>query len=82
MKVSANHAMISAEVPTSGAGMSTSGPIWSMIALQYRLVSLWSSPWERLRVSTLTPPLPPPNGIRTTAHFMVMRSASDLTSSR
>ena len=68
-------------VPTSGAGMSTSGPIWLMISLVKRRVIRCSSFSDiRLGLQT-TPPFAPPNGMPASAHFHVIHIASDFTSS-
>src|SRR5438067_1352744 len=40
------------------------------------------SPRESLNGSQMTPPLPPPNGTLTTAHFQVIQAARARTSSR
>jgi hypothetical protein len=67
--VSKIHAITRPSVPTSGAGMSFSGPISLMISSDIVL-----------GLQT-TPPLAPPNGIPDSAHFHVIHIASDLTSS-
>ena len=68
-------------VPTSGAGMSFSGPISLMISEVYRRVIFISSPRDiRFGLQT-TPPLAPPNGIPIRAHFQVIHIASAFTSS-
>ena len=41
-----------------------------------------SSALERWKGSQTTPPLDPPKGMLTTAHFQVIQAASALTSSR
>ena len=76
------HAMVWGLVPMSGAGTSFSGPIWSMISAVYRRVIRSSSPRERLAGSQMTPPLAPPKGMFTTAHFQVIHAESARTSSR
>ena len=69
-------------VPMSGAGTSFSGPNWSISSAVYRRVIFSSSARERLAGSQMTPPLAPPNGMLTTAHFQVIQAASARTSSR
>ena len=76
------HAMIRSSVPTSGAGTSLSGPMNGRISLAYRRVSRSSSPVDIVEGSSFTPPLAPPYGIPTSAHFQVIHIASALTSSR
>ena len=76
-----NQAMTWAFVFTSGAGMSRSGPMRTSISVKKRRVSASSSFWLSFFGSTMTPPLPPPYGIPTTAHFQVIHIASALTSS-
>ena len=76
-------AMIWALVLTSGAGMSFSGPMRTLdlggVAAGQALELLLS---ESFLGSTMTPPLPPPYGMPTTAHFQVIHIARALTSSR
>src|SRR3989338_1225326 len=48
----------------------------------YALLNLSTSPFENFLVSTTTPPLAPPKGMLTTAHFNVIRKASVFTSSK
>ncbi len=76
------HAIVAAFVPTSGAGMSFSGPISLTISLVKRRVIRSSSPRDSCFGSQTTPPLAPPNGSPISAHFQVIHIASDLTSSR
>ncbi len=66
---------------TSGAGTSESGPSVSMMFDVYRRVTRSSSAIDIVVGSQTTPPLDPPNGILTTAHFHVIHAASALTSS-
>ena len=75
-------AMTWAFVLTSGAGMSFSGPTRTSISVKYRRVSASSSLIDSFFGSTITPPLPPPYGMPTTAHFQVIHIARALTSSR
>ena len=77
-----NQAMIWALVLTSGAGMSRSGPMRTSISVKNRRVRCSSSFSESFFGSTITPPLPPPYGMPTTAHFQVIHIARALTSSR
>ena len=81
MYVSMAHAMVCAFVPTSGAGMSVSGPMLSPSAWKNRRVMRWSSSRETLRGSNFTPPFPPPYGRFMSAHFHVIIAASAFTSS-
>ena len=74
-------AITCASVPTSGAGMSLSGPMKSWICWTNLRVSRSSSPRESLPGSQFMPPLPPPNGRSTTAVFQVIRLASERASS-
>ena len=67
---------------TSGAGMSRSGPISTSISAVKRRVRCSSSFIDSRLGSTMTPPLPPPYGMPTTAHFQVIHIARALTSSR
>jgi len=66
----------------SGAGMSFSGPMTTASSVVKRRVSPSSSRFESCLGSTATPPLAPPNGMPTTAHFQVIHMARALTSSR
>ena len=68
-------------VPTSGAGMSFSGPISLMISVVYRRVIPSSSRSDSCFGSHLTPPFAPPNGIPISAHFQVIHIDSARTSS-
>ncbi len=81
MYVSIIHAMVWLLVPTSGAGMSYSGPMFSPRACVKRRVIRWSSCLETECGSNLMPPLPPPNGRRIKDDFHVIIAASALTSS-
>ena len=74
-------AMTWALVLTSGAGMSRSGPMSTSISVVKRRVSPSNSFWLSFFGSTMTPPLPPPYGMPTTAHFQVIHIARALTSS-
>src|SRR5215213_9994567 len=65
----------------SGAGTSESGPRVSMMAEVYRRVTRSSSGLDIVLGSQTTPPLDPPNGILTTAHFQVIQAARAFTSS-
>jgi len=69
-------------VPTSGAGMSFSGPISLMISVVNRRVIRSSSPRDSSFGLQTTPPFAPPNGIPASAHFHVIHIARALTSSR
>ncbi len=66
---------------TSGAGMSLSGPMASMISATYRRVRASSSRADNRVGSHMTPPLLPPNGSCATAHFHVIHAARAVTSS-
>ena len=79
---SASQSMIRASVLTSGAGMSTSGPITRQMRSVYARVSASSSCGDSRWGSTVMPPLPPPIGMLTTAVLMLIHPASALTSSR
>ena len=79
--VSKIHAIVLAFVPTSGAGMSFSGPISLMISDVKRRVMRSSSPRDIGFGSQTTPPFAPPNGSPISAHFQVIHIASALTSS-
>ena len=74
-------AMTWALVLTSGAGMSFSGPTRTSISVKKRRLRPSSSFWLSCLGSTMTPPLPPPYGMPTTAHFQVIHIARALTSS-
>ena len=74
-------AIVCALVPTSGAGMSESGPMMPSSSVANRRVSA-SSSFELIVVgSHVTPPFAPPNGTSTSAHFQVIHMASARTSS-
>ncbi len=75
------HAMICGVVYTSGAGMSFSGPMMIEISLVKRRVRFSSSCMDMFFGSQMTPPLAPPKGMLTSAHFQVIHIASALTSS-
>ena len=79
--VSIIHAMVWPLVPTSGAGMSYSGPMFSPSAWVKRRVMRCSSCRETECGSNLMPPLPPPKGRRMSADFHVIIAASAFTSS-
>ena len=79
--VSKIQAIVDAFVPTSGAGMSFSGPISLMISEVNRRVMRSSSPRDICLGSQITPPLAPPNGSPISEHFHVIHIASALTSS-
>ena len=64
-----NQAITWALVLTSGAGMSFSGPTRISISVKKRRLRASSSLIESFLGSTITPPLPPPYGMPTTAHF-------------
>jgi hypothetical protein len=74
--VSISQPIIRSSVFTSGAGMSFSGPIMVMISMAKRRVSLSNSLTDMLLGSQQTPPLAPPKGMFTTAHFHVIHMAS------
>ena len=76
------HAMTSGPVLTSGAGMSSRGPMNICIRSVKRRVRRCRSPGVRSRGSQSTPPLAPPKGRSMTAVFQVMREARARTSSR
>ncbi len=66
-------------VMTSGAGTSLSGPtFFASWRTQPRQISSCSR-MLRLCGSQMTPPLPPPSGMSTTAHFQVIHMASART---
>ena len=75
------HAITRSFVFTSGAGTSESGPRTSMMEDVYRRVTFSSSAMDIVLGSHTTPPLEPPNGMLTSAHFHVIHAASALTSS-
>ncbi len=75
------HAIVAEFVPTSGAGMSFSGPISLMISEVKRRVMRSSSGRDIDFGSQATPPFAPPNGSPISAHFHVIHIASDFTSS-
>ncbi len=79
--VSKIQAMTLGSVPTSGAGMSFSGPISLMISLVKRRVIFSISSRDICFGSQMTPPFAPPKGIPISAHFQVIHIASALTSS-
>src|SRR6185503_7318687 len=79
--VSKIHAIVDAFVPTSGAGMSFSGPISLMISDVKRRVMRSSSPRDIDFGSHVTPPFAPPNGSPISEHFHVIHIASAFTSS-
>ena len=74
--------MVCELVLTSGAGMSTCGPITRQMRSVYERVRASSSVLESVLGSTVIPPLPPPSGMSTTAVLMLIQAASALTSSR
>ncbi len=65
---------------TSGAGMSTFGPMNGWISVVYRLVRFCTSFCESSFGLTSTPPFAPPYGSPTTAHFQVIHIARAFTS--
>ena len=69
-------AMVWALVFTSRAGMSRSGPMMGLSSVVKRQVSPSTSFSRAASGSTMTPPLPPPYGMSTTAHFQVIHIAS------
>ena len=69
-------------VLTSGAGMSLWGPMMTLMLVAKRRVRPSSSRCDSCLGSTATPPLPPPKGMPTTAHFQVIHMASARTSLR
>ena len=75
-------AMVWAFVPTSGAGMSESGPIIPSSSVAKRRVSASCSRGLISRGLQVTPPFAPPKGTFTSAHFQVIHIASARTSSR
>ncbi len=64
--------MLCGFVITSGAGMSMFGPTSLAICRTHPLQICSSSRWLRLCGSQITPPLLPPRGMSTTAHFQVI----------
>src|SRR3954466_15618298 len=72
MYVSIIHTMICPLVPTSGAGMSYSGPMFDPSACVNRRVMRSISDEECSRGVNLMPPLPPPNGMSCSAHLYVI----------
>ena len=74
-------AIVWALVPTSGAGMSESGPMIPSSSVAKRRVSASSSFVLIALGSQVTPPLAPPNGTSTRAHFQVIHIARARTSS-
>ncbi len=81
MYVSIIQTMIWPLVPTSGAGMSYSGPMLAPRAWVNRRVIRSSSACECWRGMNLMPPFPPPNGMSCSAHLYVIHEASAFTSS-
>ena len=79
--VSKIHAITRPSVPTSGAGMSTSGPIWLMISLVKRRVIRCSSLLGHLLRVADDAALRAAERNARSAHFHVIHIASDLTSS-
>ena len=73
--------MVSASVYMSGAGMSVWGPMSSPREAMKRRVMRRFSPTDIVVGSHWTPPLAPPKGMLTTAHFQVIQVARALTSS-
>src|SRR5437867_6570534 len=61
--------------------MSCSGPMMMLISEVYRRVIRSSSPWDMDLGSQITPPLAPPKGMLTVAHFQVIQEARAFTSS-
>ena len=82
MNVSMTHTIVCAFVPTSGAGMSYSGPMFPPNACVNRRVIRRSSSMLTARGFIFTPPFAPPNGICINAHFHVIIAASAFRSSR
>ena len=74
-------AIVWALVLTSGAGMSRSGPMSRLISVVKRRVRPSTSRRLSFFGSTITPPLAPPYGMLTQAHFQVIHIASARTSS-
>ena len=73
--------MLRSSVPTSGAGMSRSGPMIGRISEVYRLVNRSFSLSERSFGSIAIPPLAPPYGRFVSAHFQVINIARATVSS-
>ena len=82
MYVSIIQTIVCAFVPTSGAGMSKSGPMLLPRAWVNRRVMRCSSPSLYFVGSIWIPPLPPPKGRPASEHFHVIHDASAFTSSR
>ena len=80
--VSIIHAMFRSSVPTSGAGISRSGPMIGKISEVYLRVNRSFSRCDKVAGSTLIPPLAPPYGRLVSAHFQVINIASATVSSR
>ena len=74
--VSIIQAIVCSSVAMSGAGMSSCGPITDIISAVKRRVSRWSSAADSSRGLQRTPPLAPPYGSRSSAHFQVIHIAS------
>ena len=74
--------MVCSSVPTSGAGMSRSGPMIGMISDGVATGDPLELVAGQRRGSTATPPLAPPYGMPMSAHFQVIHIASARTSSR
>lgn len=77
-----NHVMICSFVPRSGAMTSVCGPTNGIISCIYRRDRVSSSRFDKLEGSTLIPPLTPPYGNPTRAHFQLIQIASAATSPR
>ncbi len=77
-----SHAITSAFVPTSGAGMSMFGPMSPFSRYMNRSVMLSSSSLLYSRGSMRSPPFAPPNGTSAIAVFHVISAASALNRSR
>ena len=76
-------AIVWALVPTSGAGMSESGPMMPLELGREPARQAPRAPCALIALgSQVTPPLAPPNGTSTSAHFQVIHIASARTSSR
>ena len=69
-------AIVCSFVAMSGAGMSFSGPITGSSSIVKRRVSRCSSSSESSLGVQRTPPLAPPYGSRSSAHFQVIHIAS------
>ena len=76
------HPMTRASVFTSGAKMSRFGPMTPEMALVKLRVTASSSRGESAAGSRLMPPLAPPKGRSSRAHFQVINEESARTSSR